>query len=82
MVEVTPEQLELLVEALDSHTYWQLSDEQYRNNGYVSEKGSDDPEKRAQIEQTRKLAYQLEQLKPDVPDAAQPKIERKEWGNG
>jgi len=33
-----------LREALDSHVYWQLSDERYRNNGYVSAPGSDDPD--------------------------------------
>lgn len=33
-----------LREALCSHVYFQLSDEKYRNNGYVSAPGSDDPD--------------------------------------
>jgi len=37
-----PEDLKLICEALDSHCYWQLSDEHYRNDGHVCEPGSDD----------------------------------------
>jgi hypothetical protein len=33
----TPDELELIAEALDSHLYWQLSDEQRRNSGFVLE---------------------------------------------
>lgn len=29
--------------AIDSHIYWQLSDDRYRANGAVIEPGSDDP---------------------------------------
>jgi hypothetical protein len=43
------EQITRLVEAIDSHIYWQLSDERYRANGAVREPGSDDPEAAAEI---------------------------------
>ena len=42
-----------LVEAFDSHIYWQLSDERYRANGAVLEPGSDDPKVVSEI-----LVYQ------------------------
>jgi hypothetical protein len=38
-----------IIEAIDSHIYWQLSDDRYRANGSVLEPGSDDPEVVAQI---------------------------------
>ncbi len=33
--ELTPREIVLLMEALDSHEYWQLSDPTWRNSGYV-----------------------------------------------
>lgn len=36
-IEVTPWELGLLVEALDSHAYWQLSDPSYRRDGNPSQ---------------------------------------------
>ena len=38
-----------VVEAIDSHIYWQLSDERYRANGAVLEPGSDNPDVVAEI---------------------------------
>jgi hypothetical protein len=52
--------LDLLIEALDSHIYWQLSDERYRNNGYVYDPGSDDDESAAEIKAANKLLARLE----------------------
>lgn len=33
-VRLTPDEIALLIEALDSHEYWQLSEPHERNNGY------------------------------------------------
>lgn len=51
--------LALLVEAIDSHIYWQLADEKYRSNGDVLEPMSDDPEMREQILAATKLHDRL-----------------------
>lgn len=40
-VELTPDEVDLLIEALDSHEYWQLSDPTWRNSGYVIVPGED-----------------------------------------
>jgi hypothetical protein len=34
-ITLTPEERDLLLSALDSHQYWQLSDSNDRNNGFV-----------------------------------------------
>ncbi len=52
--------LDLLIEALDSHIYWQLSSEQYRNSGYVRDPGSDDDGAVAEIKAARRLMARLE----------------------
>lgn len=65
-VKLTAEEIALLVEALDSHIYWQLSEEEYRDSGYVREPGSDDPEKIAAIEAAKELSDQLQQLQPTL----------------
>lgn len=49
-----------LLEGLDSYVYWQLSDEHYRNNGFVNSPWSDDPEARAEIERVNSLHENLE----------------------
>ena len=33
-VQLTPDEITLIVEALDSHEYWQLSESHERNDGY------------------------------------------------
>jgi hypothetical protein len=55
--------LNLLVEALDSHVYWQLSDRHYRSNADVIEPGSDDPEQAAEIEACAELSDRLRTLR-------------------
>lgn len=41
-VELTRDELELAADALDSHKYWQLSDESRRDSGYVCEPLTDE----------------------------------------
>jgi hypothetical protein len=53
-------QIARLVEAIDSHIYWQLSDGLYRANGVVLEPGSDDPEVAAEIVALEALQAELE----------------------
>lgn len=57
---LTSEELYLVVEALDSHAYWQLSDPLYRNSGFVMEPGTDDPEQKPLLDATNKLHEKLE----------------------
>jgi hypothetical protein len=59
LIDLTPDELALIIEALDSHAYWQLADEHYRNNGAVIEPGSDDPDKAAAIEAADALSAKL-----------------------
>lgn len=71
---LTDEDVDLLVEALDSHEYWQLSDPSWRNSGAVILPGDDpllwadrpepnDDERKAiaEIERCRSLAERLRQ---------------------
>jgi hypothetical protein len=58
-LELSPEDLHRIIEALDSHVYWQLSDQHYRSNADVLEPGSDDPEHAAEIDACRNLAEKL-----------------------
>ena len=58
--EVSPEDLDRIIEALDSHVYWQLSDQHYRNDADVVEPGSDDPNQAAEIGACRELADKLQ----------------------
>lgn len=48
-LRLTADEAALVCEALDSHAYWQLSDEHYRRDGYVNEPGSDDADNAAEI---------------------------------
>lgn len=57
------DELTLVLEGLDSYRYWQLSDELYRHDGHVRDPGSDDPEKREQIEQVNLLEEKLEAIR-------------------
>jgi hypothetical protein len=45
-----------------SHICWQLSDEHYRNSGFVHGKGSDDPRSRREIRTSERLLSRLEAL--------------------
>jgi hypothetical protein len=61
-VRLTVEQIRLLASALDSHIYWQLSDQLYRNSGYVLPPGSDDPVMRREIRASSRLLARLEEI--------------------
>lgn len=56
---LTDDEARLLAEALDSHRYWQLSDENYRRDGQVQEPGSDDPGTAGRIMEVRGLVERL-----------------------
>jgi hypothetical protein len=58
-MQLSPEDLDRIIDALDSHVYWQLSEPQYRSNADVLEPGSDDPKVAAEIEACRELADRL-----------------------
>ncbi|HVL68043.1 MAG TPA: hypothetical protein VM364_12335 [Vicinamibacterales bacterium] len=58
-LDVSPQDLDRIIEALDSHVYWQLSDQHYRSNGDVLEPGSDDPKQAGEIEACWELAERL-----------------------
>ena len=48
-LELTRDDLDRILAALDSHVYWQLSDQHYRNDASVLDPGSDDPEQAVEI---------------------------------
>lgn len=58
-VELTDPQMELLLAALESHAYWQVSEEKYRNNGYVYAPGADDPDTADDLQEIDRLAILL-----------------------
>lgn len=57
---LTPDDLRLLVEALDSHEYWQLSEPFYRRDGYVTGDGADDADAAGEIARARRLRERIE----------------------
>jgi len=59
-LDIEPYEAALLKEALDSHIYWQLSDQKYRNNGFVYDPGSDDEDSAAEIVAAEQLVSRLE----------------------
>ena len=59
---LTPDDLTRLLEAIDSHIYWQLSDRQSRNAGAVTDPGSDDTDTVLEIKAYRSLADTLQAL--------------------
>jgi hypothetical protein len=61
-VTLSEAEIALLKEALDSHRYWQLSDEHYRNSGYVTDPGSDDDEAAEEIKACDTLEEKLANL--------------------
>jgi hypothetical protein len=58
-IDVSREDLDRILAALDSHVYWQLADQQYRNDASVLDPGSDDPEQAVEIAACRELAGRL-----------------------
>lgn len=67
LVTLTREDFDLVLDALDSHIYWHLSDERYRQNGDVLEPGTDDEENAQAIHRARSLLSRLESLKLSEP---------------
>jgi hypothetical protein len=59
-LDLSREDLDRILAALDSHVYWQLSDQHYRNDASVLKPGSDDPEQAAEIAACRELAGRLD----------------------
>ena len=68
-MELSKEDCERLAEAIDSHIYWQLSDELYRHDGYVLEPGSDDPEVAAEIAYLTKF---MDRLRGETSEPSRP----------
>ena len=66
VVELAAVELALICEALDSHVYWQLSDSHYRNDGYVREPGSDDPEAADSIRAATTLEERLRAIEREM----------------
>lgn len=63
VVTLTLAEIHLLKEALDSHRYWQLSEECYRNDGYVSDPGSGDAANAEEIRDVNALEAKLEAIR-------------------
>jgi len=61
-VPLSPEDLALLCEALDSHAYWELSDPGYRDSGSVHGPGSDDKTHATELQHVESLAERLRSL--------------------
>jgi len=60
-IEVSEEELALLLEALDSHLYWQVSEQGQRNSGYVSH--DDDDENAEECKAVEALVARLEKYR-------------------
>ena len=58
-IDVSRSDLDRIVAALDSHVYWQLSDQHYRNDAAVIGPGADDPEQAEEIAAVRELLDRL-----------------------
>ena len=58
--ELSQDDVDRLISALDSHVYWQLSDQNYRNDGFVLDPGSDDAEHATEIAACEELASRLQ----------------------
>jgi hypothetical protein len=54
-LDLTRDDLDRILAALDSHVYWQLSDQHYRNDASVLNPGSDDPEQQGHGSQLAKM---------------------------
>ena len=58
-VHLTPDEITLLIEALDSHEYWQLSEPTERNSGYSTVEDGENEE----IDAVRTLITKLERCR-------------------
>jgi hypothetical protein len=56
---LTQAEIEDLIEAIDSHIYWQLADTNARNNGYVNDDAIDDKGARKEVQRFRRLNDKL-----------------------
>lgn len=63
-IQLTPEELALVCEALDSHAYWELSEPCMRSSGFVQEPGSGDAGVAAEIRRANDLHARLAALRP------------------
>jgi hypothetical protein len=59
-IDLSREDLDRILAALDSHIYGQLSDQHYRNDASVLNPGSDDPEQAVELAACRELAGRLD----------------------
>ena len=59
-ISLTVDELELLCAALDSHMYWQLSDESNRDSGHADSPDADD-ESAAEFAEAEALLRRLEE---------------------
>lgn len=51
LIDVTPAELDLVLEALDSHRYWQVSEESQRDSGFVhADEDDENAEELAEID--------------------------------
>lgn len=62
-LDLSLDDLDRLLAALDSHVYWQLSDQHYRNDAAVLDRGSDEDERAVEIAACRALADRLVSLR-------------------
>jgi hypothetical protein len=67
-IDLSPEELNLLIEALDSHEYWQLSEPHERNDGFSTiEDGVNE-----EIDAVRALTSKLETARSAAHPSGQP----------
>lgn len=62
-LDLSLDDLDRLLAALDSHVYWQLSDQHYRNDAAVLDRGSDEDDRAVEIAACRALADRLVSLR-------------------
>lgn len=58
-VDLSPDELNFVIEALDSHEYWQLSESHERNDGYSTIEDAENEE----IDAVRALVARLERVR-------------------
>ena len=71
-VTLSESELKTVLEGLDSYRYWQLSDENYRHDGFVLEPGSDDEENAKLISEVDDLESRLETMQRESFGKAAP----------
>lgn len=67
-IELTPDELSLLIEALDSHAYWQVSTDNQRHDGYVNHE--EDDENHEELTEIEALAEKLAALSAAMDEPA------------